>query len=186
MDVGVHDFDTARWLLGTRPRHRLCRGVHNPVYRDADLDNAYVTIGHGGAVATTHLSRTSTIGMEIRCEVIGAGRLGHARPGRHRRRRVTVLSPASTRGFPADCRDRFAAAYQAQMDDFGAACRGEADAERDARGRPLGGGDGRGRARQRGARASRSRSGPIGTGATPLRRGLTAPDEGVATVTCGW
>jgi predicted dehydrogenase len=27
--------------------------------------------------------------------------------------------------FPADCRDRFAAAYQAQMDDFAAACRGE-------------------------------------------------------------
>ena len=27
--------------------------------------------------------------------------------------------------FPADCRDRFADAYQAQMDDFAAACRGE-------------------------------------------------------------
>jgi predicted dehydrogenase len=27
--------------------------------------------------------------------------------------------------FPADCRDRFAAAYRAQMDDFAAACRGE-------------------------------------------------------------
>ena len=38
---------------------------------------------------------------------------------------VTVLGPAMEPRFPADCRDRFAAAYQAQMDDFAAACRGE-------------------------------------------------------------
>ena len=127
MDVGVHDFDTARWLLGRDPDTAYAQ-VHNPVYRDADLDNAYITIAHGGAVATTHLSRTSTIGMEIRCEVIGAdgsAMLAQAATGGGG---VTVLSPATAPGFPADCRDRFAAAYQAQMDGFGAACRGEATA----------------------------------------------------------
>ncbi len=70
MDVGVHDFDTARWLLGRDPGVAYAL-VHNPVYRHADLDNAYVSIGLQGAVATTHLSRTSKLGMDITCEVVG-------------------------------------------------------------------------------------------------------------------
>jgi predicted dehydrogenase len=37
---------------------------------------------------------------------------------------VTVLGAGMEPRFPADCRDRFADAYQAQMDDFAAACRG--------------------------------------------------------------
>jgi predicted dehydrogenase len=122
MDVGVHDFDTARWLLGADPRTAYAL-VHNPVYLESDLDNAYVTIGHGGAVATVHLSRTSTLGMEIRCEVIGPDgsvMLAQAATATG----VTVLGPSMEPRFPADCRDRFADAYQAQMDDFAAACRG--------------------------------------------------------------
>jgi len=123
MDVGVHDFDTARWLLGADPTTAYAL-VQNPVYLESDLDNAHVTIGLGAAVATTHLSRTSTLGMEIRCEVIGpdgAVVLAQAATGTG----VTVLGPGMEPRFPADCRDRFAAAYQAQMDDFAAACRGE-------------------------------------------------------------
>ena len=113
-----------------------------------DLDNAHITVAHGGGVATIHLSRTSTLGMEIRCEVIGPDGsvvLAQAATGDG----VTVRSPAANPGFPADCRDRFAAAYQAQIDDFGAACHGEQTAQRDPGGRSLGGGDGGGRARQR-------------------------------------
>jgi predicted dehydrogenase len=123
MDVGVHDFDTARWLLGADPRTAYAL-VHNPVYLESDLDNAYITVGHGPAVATTHLSRTSALGMEIRCEVIGpdgCAMLAQAATGTG----VTVVGPDMEPRFPADCRDRFAAAYQAQMDDFAAACRGE-------------------------------------------------------------
>jgi myo-inositol 2-dehydrogenase/D-chiro-inositol 1-dehydrogenase len=123
MDVGVHDFDTARWLLQRDPDTAYAV-VHNPVFRDAELDNAYITVAHAGRVATTHLSRTSTIGMEIRCEVVGAdgsAMLAQAATGTG----ITVLSPAAAPGFPADCRERFGDAYQSQMDDFGAACRGE-------------------------------------------------------------
>jgi myo-inositol 2-dehydrogenase / D-chiro-inositol 1-dehydrogenase len=123
MDVGVHDFDTARWLLGQDP-DTASAVAHNPVYRDADLDNAYITVTHGGAVATTHLSRTSTLGMEIRCEVVGtegSAMLAQAATGSG----VTVLRTTSDPGFPADCRARFGAAYQAQIDAFAAACRGE-------------------------------------------------------------
>jgi myo-inositol 2-dehydrogenase/D-chiro-inositol 1-dehydrogenase len=122
MDVGAHDFDTARWLLQKDPDTAYTL-AQNPVYADADLDNAHITVAHGGGVATIHLSRTSTLGMEIRCEVLGPDGsvvLAQAATGSG----VTVRSPAANPGFPADCRDRFAAAYQAQMDDFGAACRG--------------------------------------------------------------
>jgi myo-inositol 2-dehydrogenase/D-chiro-inositol 1-dehydrogenase len=123
MDVGAHDFDTARWLLQNDPETAYTL-AQNPVYRDDDLDNAHITVAHGGSVATIHLSRTSTLGMEIRCEVIGRDGsvvLAQGPTGSG----VTVRSPAANPGFPADCRERFADAYQAQMDDFGAACRGE-------------------------------------------------------------
>ena len=123
MDVGAHDFDTARWLLQQDPVTAYTL-AQNPVYGGADLDNAHITVAHGGGVATIHLSRTSTLGMEIRCEVIGPDGsvvLAQAATGSG----VTVRSPAANPGFPADCRGRFADAYQAQMDDFGAACRGE-------------------------------------------------------------
>jgi myo-inositol 2-dehydrogenase / D-chiro-inositol 1-dehydrogenase len=123
MDVGVHDFDTARWLLGKDP-DTVFTLVHSPVFRDADLDNAYVTIGLDGAVATTHLSRTSTIGMDIRCEVVGPDGsifLTQAPVSGE----ITVFAGASAKAaFPADCRERFRDAYQTQIDDFAAACRG--------------------------------------------------------------
>jgi predicted dehydrogenase len=123
MDVGVHDFDTARWLLGKDP-DTVFTFVHSPVFRDADLDNAYVTIGMDGAVATTHLSRTSKIGMDIRCEVVGPDGsifLTQAPVTGE----ISLFAGDSARAFPADCRERFRDAYQTQIDDFGAACRGE-------------------------------------------------------------
>ena len=171
MDVGVHDFDTARWLLQKDPDTAYTL-AQNPVFRDDDLDNAHITVAHGGGVATIHLSRTSTLGMEIRCEVIGPDGsvvLAQAATGSG----VTVRSPAANPGFPADCRDRFAAAYQAQMDGFGAACRGEETAERDPRGRSLGGGDGGRRACQRGAPRAPPESAPTGSGNSRLG---TPPD----------
>ena len=123
MDVGVHDFDTARWLLGKNPDSAYTL-VHSPVYSDADLDNAYITIALDDAVATTHLSRTAKLGMDIRCEVVGPdGAIllaENAGVGA-----ISVFSASSGVAFPADCRERFRDAYQSQMDDFGAACRGQ-------------------------------------------------------------
>jgi scyllo-inositol 2-dehydrogenase (NAD+) len=122
MDVGVHDFDTARWLLAKNPDSAYTL-AHSPVYSDADLDNAYITVALDGAVATTHLSRTAKLGMDIRCEVVGPdGAIlltEHAGGGA-----VTMFSSSSGAAFPADCRERFRDAYQSQMDDFGAVCRG--------------------------------------------------------------
>src|SRR4029078_4511800 len=123
MDVGVHDFDTARWLLGRDPT-AVYAPVHAPVYGDTDREHAYVTIALGDAAATVNLSRTSTFGMDIRCEVVGPGgtiRLSEMAVGGG----LAVLSSASSGAFPEDCRSRFPDAYQAQMDAFARACRGQ-------------------------------------------------------------
>ena len=61
--------------------------VHAPVYRDTDVDNAYITIVLGDKVATVHLSRTSTYGMDIRCEVVGP------------RGSIQIAEPASAAGW---------------------------------------------------------------------------------------
>jgi predicted dehydrogenase len=126
MDVGVHDFDTARWLLGSDPTAVFTQ-VHAPVFRETDVDNAYITIALGDKAATVNLSRTSTYGMDIRCEVIGPdGSIEIAEPAVGGG--TVVLNADSSGAFPADCRGRFHDAYQAQMDAFARACRGEATA----------------------------------------------------------
>jgi scyllo-inositol 2-dehydrogenase (NAD+) len=123
MDVGVHDFDTARWFLRRDPTAVFAQ-VHAPVYGETDVDNAYITIALGDAAATVNLSRTSTFGMDIRCEVVGpGGTIAIAEPAV--RGGLTALTSGSAAEFPADCRARFPDAYQAQMDAFGRACRGE-------------------------------------------------------------
>ncbi len=112
LDVGVHDFDTAHWVLG-QPGERVFAAAHAPVYPDAGPDNAYLVIESGSGVATAHLSRTCRAGMDIRCEVVGTDGALH------------VGGPSAA--YPADCRDRFAAAYAAELADFAAACRGLPD-----------------------------------------------------------
>ena len=123
MDVGVHDFDTARWLLGADPK-TVAVVSQRVVYADADLDQAYITIALDRAMAFTHLARTNTVGMDIRCEVLGEN--GSVVFDRSRRNgEISLLSTGSDAVFAADCREFFAEAYQRQMDDFAAACRGQ-------------------------------------------------------------
>jgi myo-inositol 2-dehydrogenase / D-chiro-inositol 1-dehydrogenase len=125
MDVGVHDFDAARWLLGEDPRTVHANG-HAPVYPDAGPDNVYVMIAYDRCATTVHLSRTSRVGLDIRFEVIGtdgAAMLAPARVGGG----ITIATATRAHEFPADCRDAFADAYPAELEDFAASCRGSAD-----------------------------------------------------------
>jgi myo-inositol 2-dehydrogenase/D-chiro-inositol 1-dehydrogenase len=128
VDMASHDYDTACWLLGQEPEE-----VHvvrqSSVYPEleplGDLDNAAVTVAFdGGGIATTHVSRTCAFGHDIRTEVVGrhgsafVGN-GASRPG------VTVVTAADASRFPSDYRERFAAAYKAELAAFAAACRGD-------------------------------------------------------------
>jgi scyllo-inositol 2-dehydrogenase (NAD+) len=124
MDLGVHDFDTARWLLRSDPTSVFAHG-HAPVYSEGGPDNVYVTLALGDAAATVHLSRTSRVGMDLRCEVVGTeGSMWIAESAVGGESALLTAEVADR--FPDDCRDRFPDAYQRQMDAFGRACRGEA------------------------------------------------------------
>jgi predicted dehydrogenase len=120
MDVGVHDFDTARWLLRRDPTTAYAVG-HAARYEHAD--NFAITVGFEDALATTQLSRTSPNGMDIRCEVVGSqgSALLSAAPLHSG---LTVIGAADSHRFPRDCLEAFADAYVAELADFALSCRG--------------------------------------------------------------
>jgi myo-inositol 2-dehydrogenase/D-chiro-inositol 1-dehydrogenase len=121
MDVGVHDFDTARWLLRQDPTSVYAVGRAT---RYEDADNFWITVSFAAGVATTELSRTSPHGMDIRCEVVGSegSALLCAAP---LERGLTLLGAADKNSFPRDCLEAFADAYRCELADFAASCRGQ-------------------------------------------------------------
>ncbi len=129
LDMAVHDYDTACWILEAQPvavsvaRQGL---VHPELLAMGDLDNALVTIRfEGGELASSHISRVCAFGQDIRSEFVGSegsvfvGDAASA-PG------VTVVDASGRPNFPADYRERFADAYVAELAHFVAECRGEA------------------------------------------------------------
>jgi len=122
MDVGVHDFDAARWLLGMDPETVFARG-HNAVYADGGPDNLYITITYENAASTVQLSRTSRVGLEARFEVIGSEGAAIVAPAQIGTG-ITVATATRRHEFPQDCRAAFADAYPAELAEFAAACSG--------------------------------------------------------------
>ena len=128
LDMAAHDYDMACWLLGQEPvevdvaRQAL---VHPELGAVGDCDNAIVRITFdGGAVASTHVSRTCSFGHDVRCEVVGSeGSIfvgnGAGSAG------VAVVGAERRPDFPSDFRARFASGYRAELSAFAAACRGE-------------------------------------------------------------
>jgi predicted dehydrogenase len=121
LDVGVHEFDTARWLLGTEPTAAYAVGT---TVRYAEPDNYWITLNFGPKVAAIALGRTSRNGLDIRCEVFGdQGSLLLSQAPLHDG--LVLIGPDDKSVFPADCRDAFAAAYVNELTDFASSCRGQ-------------------------------------------------------------
>jgi predicted dehydrogenase len=125
LDMAVHDYDTACWLLGQRPVSVFAarQGLMHPqLLAMGDLDNALVTVRFdGGALCSSHISRTCAFGQDIRSELVGTEGsvlVGNAasNPG------VTVIDARGRPQFPPDYRARFADAYRAELADFAARC----------------------------------------------------------------
>ena len=128
IDMAVHDYDVACWLLGQEPveTHAARQATVYPELEQLDdLDNAAVTITFDrGGIASSHVSRTCTFGHDIRAEVVGtrgSALIGNAasHPG------VTVVTSGKRSEFPSDYRERFAGAYRAELAAFVAPCNGE-------------------------------------------------------------
>ena len=75
MDMGVHDFDLARWLMGTEVERVSSEGgcLAFPELRDVgDIDNAVINLRFvDGKVGNIDLSRNAVYGYDIRTEVLG-------------------------------------------------------------------------------------------------------------------
>lgn len=75
MDMGVHDFDLARWLMGSDvvEVHSWGGALAYPELKDVgDIDNAVMNLRFANeAVGNIDLSRNAVYGYDIRTEVLG-------------------------------------------------------------------------------------------------------------------
>jgi predicted dehydrogenase len=75
LDLGVHDFDLARWLVGSEVSEVYALGkvlVYPKLAEFGDVDNAVVSLTfENGALGVVDLSRNARYGYDIRAEVLG-------------------------------------------------------------------------------------------------------------------
>ncbi|HEU4672372.1 MAG TPA: Gfo/Idh/MocA family oxidoreductase [Candidatus Limnocylindrales bacterium] len=76
VDMGIHEFDLARWLMGSEVVRVHAFGsavVDEDLGRLGDVDNAVVDLLFAdGAVGSVELSRNAAYGEDVRTEVVGS------------------------------------------------------------------------------------------------------------------
>src|SRR5512136_2583551 len=82
LDMTIHDFDMARYLVGREVTELYAAGgvlVDPEIGRAGDIDTAVVTLRfEGGAIGTIDNSRRSVFGYDQRVEVFGSGGMAEA------------------------------------------------------------------------------------------------------------
>lgn len=75
-DMGIHDFDLARWLMGSEVERVYSEGgclVFPELAGVGDIDNAVINLKFtSGAVGNVDVSRNAVYGYDIRTEIIGS------------------------------------------------------------------------------------------------------------------
>jgi myo-inositol 2-dehydrogenase / D-chiro-inositol 1-dehydrogenase len=129
-DMAIHDFDTARWLMGEDPEEVFTSAscLIDPAIAGAgDVDTAKTILrSAAGRLCVISNSRRSAYGYDQRIEAYGA--LGSLRAGNVMESTVTRWGE---RGCASDALqnfflDRYAEAYRREMAHFAAMLRGEA------------------------------------------------------------
>ena len=96
IDLGVHDFDLARWLMGQEVRQVQAFGgalVYRRLAEEGGIDNGLVNIVFtDGALGNVELSRNATYGYDVRTEVLGSE--GGLLIGGLQQTPLAVMSPA--------------------------------------------------------------------------------------------
>jgi inositol 2-dehydrogenase len=76
MDMGIHDFDLARWLMGSEVVSVSTAGgclVFPQLKEVGDIDNAVINLQFAnGAIGNIDVSRNAVYGYDIRTEVLGS------------------------------------------------------------------------------------------------------------------
>jgi scyllo-inositol 2-dehydrogenase (NAD+) len=128
LDMGVHDFDCARWLMGSELQRVHSEGgclVFPELAEVGDIDNAVINLHFtNGAVGNIDLSRNAVYGYDIRTEVMGSE--GSLWIGDLKQTPLLVLNRSGvTHDTLAHFPERFAGAYAAEMRAFADAVSGD-------------------------------------------------------------
>jgi myo-inositol 2-dehydrogenase/D-chiro-inositol 1-dehydrogenase len=121
-DMTIHDFDTARWLLGEEPVEVFAYGsclVDPAVAEVGDVDSAMVLMRtRSGRLCHINNSRRATYGYDQRIEVLGAK--GRLIAGNHAATTVELADgEAVKRDKPLHFfLERYADSYRAELDAF--------------------------------------------------------------------
>jgi predicted dehydrogenase len=120
LDMGIHDFDLARWFMGEVAAVQAVGGVL--VYPElgavGDIDNAVVSlIFASGRLGVVDLTRNGIYGYDISTELLGTQ--GTLRIGYLRETPLMVMTKgAVTHDTVPYFMERFAEAYTAQLENF--------------------------------------------------------------------
>ena len=121
MDMGVHDFDLARWLMGSEVVRVQSEGgclVYPELKEVGDIDNAIINLKFAnGAIGSIDVSRNAVYGYDIRSEVLGSE--GGLLIGKLQQTATLVMT---RQGVMHDTvpyfMERFGEAYSAEIRDF--------------------------------------------------------------------
>jgi scyllo-inositol 2-dehydrogenase (NAD+) len=120
IDMGIHDFDLARWFMGeVKTVHSTGAAVADPrIANVGDVDNAFSSLTFtSGAIGSISLSRNGVYGYAINTEIVGTE--GTLQIGYDRETALLVMTNGSIAhdtvpGFL----ERFDQAYLTQLQDF--------------------------------------------------------------------
>jgi len=121
LDMGIHDFDLARWLMGSEVERTYSEGgcLVYPELKDVgDIDNAVVNLKFvNGAVGNLDVSRNAVYGYDIRTEILGSQ--GALLIGKDRQTDTLVLTREGvTHDTVPYFMERFGEAYAEEIRDF--------------------------------------------------------------------
>ena len=121
LDMAIHDFDLARWLMGSEVERVTAEGtvlVCNDLASVGDIDNALVNMRFvNGALGNVEASRNALYGYDIRTEVLGSE--GAVMIGTHQQTPVLLLTRAGAQhDVTPYLMERFGDAYRAQLQHF--------------------------------------------------------------------
>lgn len=126
VDASIHDFDTARWLVGEIDEvAAIGASLSDPVFGESgDVDNAVITMRFAsGALGVIDTSRVCGYGYEASLEVMGSKSTVRVAGGRLTS--VDQLSSGSVcRNHVVNYQERFWRAYVEEIDAFVRAIRG--------------------------------------------------------------
>jgi len=119
--MGVHDFDLARWLMGSEVVRVYSEGgclVYPELKEVGDIDNAMINLKFAnGALGNIDLSRNAVYGYDIRTEVLGSE--GGLLIGKLQQTATLVMTRQGvTHDTVPYFMERFGEAYAAEIRDF--------------------------------------------------------------------